>query len=136
MALRFTIHIIGDLHQPLHNGNGTDRGGNDVRVKFFDADTNLHAVWDEGLIGRELLSYTEWTALLSAKITDDMARRWSNPDPVVWIEESTAIRDGVYPAGDNNLSFRYHFEHIGTVKEQLQKGGVRIAAYLNRLFAR
>jgi S1/P1 Nuclease len=135
VALRFTVHIIGDLHQPLHNGNGIDHGGNDVRVKFFGADTNLHAIWDEGLIGRENLSYTEWTAWLSAKITDDMARRWADPDPIAWIAESTAIRDGVYPTGDN-LSFRYHFEHIGTVREQLQKGGVRIAAYLNHLFAR
>jgi hypothetical protein len=135
LALRFTVHIIGDLHQPLHNGNGTDHGGNDVKPKFFDVDTNLHWVWDEGLIGREELSYTEWTEWLSAKITDDMARAWSNPDPLVWIAESTAIRDTIYPTG-NNLSWRYHFDHIGTVKEQLQKGGVRIAAYLNQLFAK
>src|SRR5262249_31354892 len=135
VALRFTVNIIGDLHQPLHNGNGLDTGANDVKVKLFGAYTNLHSVWDEGLIEQEKLSYTEWTEWLSAKITDDMARTWSNPDPLVWIAESTAVRDTIYPA-DENLSFRYQFDHIGKLKEQLQKGGVRTAAYLNQLVAR
>jgi hypothetical protein len=135
LALRFTVHIIGDLHQPLHAGSGADHGANDVKVKFFGEETNLHAVWDEGLIGREQLSYTEWSDLLSAKITDDLARAWSNHDPLVWIGESTAIRDKIYPTGDN-ISWRYHFDHIGIVREQLQKGGIRIAVYLNKLFAK
>jgi hypothetical protein len=135
VALRFTVHIIGDLHQPLHNGNGLDSGGNDVKVKFFGADTSLHSVWDEGLIEQEKLSYTEWTDWLSAKITDDMARKWWNPDPLVWIAEATALRDKIYPANEE-LQFRYQFDHIATVREQLQKGGVRTAAYLNRLFSR
>ena len=135
VALRFIVHIVGDLHQPLHNGNGLDTGGNDVKVKFFDNDTSLHSVWDEGLIEQEKLSYTEWTEWLSARITDDMARKWWNADPTVWIAEATAIRDKIYPANEE-LKFRYHFDHIATVREQLQKGGVRVAAYLNQLFAR
>jgi hypothetical protein len=134
VALRFVVHIVGDLHQPLHVGNGLDTGGNDVKVKFFNADTNLHSVWDEGLIEQEKLSYTEWTEWLSAKITDDMTRKWANPDPTVWIAEATAIRDKIYPTNEK-LEFHYHFDHIATVREQLQKGGVRVAAYLNQLFA-
>ena len=46
MALRFIIHICGDLAQPLHTGNGTDRGGNDLKVTWFGKPTNLHSVWD------------------------------------------------------------------------------------------
>lgn len=46
VALRFVVHIVGDLHQPLHVGDGTDRGGNDLKVKFFGKSTNLHSVWD------------------------------------------------------------------------------------------
>ena len=53
-------HIIGDLHQPLHVGNGKDRGGNDVKLEFFWEMSNLHRVWDSGLIDRKQLSYTEW----------------------------------------------------------------------------
>ena len=47
LALRFIIHLVGDLHQPLHAGNGTDRGGNQFVCTFFDEMTNLHEVWDE-----------------------------------------------------------------------------------------
>lgn len=89
----------------------------------------------QGLIDREQLSYSEWTDWLAAKITDEMAHSWSVTDPLVWIAESTAIRDRIYPASDT-LSYRYQYDHIATIREQLQKGGVRIAVYLNQLFGR
>ena len=76
LALRFIVHIIGDLHQPFHAGNGTDKGGNDVKLKFFWEDSNLHRVWDSGLIDRQQLSYTEWTQILSRKISDQQAKEW------------------------------------------------------------
>jgi S1/P1 Nuclease len=135
LALRFIIHIIGDLHQPLHAGNGTDQGGNDVKLKFFDKDTNLHSVWDDGMIDHEGLSFTEWTDWLSAKITDEMAREWSSTDPKVWIGESTAIRDNIYPQTDS-IAWKYQFDHLDTLRRRLQMGGVRIAVYLNDLFAK
>ena len=69
LALRFIIHIIGDLHQPLHAGNGTDRGGNDVKVRFFGEDSNLHRVWDTNLVDHQKLSFTEWSDWLMAKIS-------------------------------------------------------------------
>ena len=64
-ALRFIIHIVGDLHQPLHNGSPGDRGGNEVKVKWFGRDTNLHAVWDSVLIDDMDLSFTELTDRLN-----------------------------------------------------------------------
>lgn len=135
LALRFMVHIIGDLHQPLHCGDGTDRGGNDVKVDFFGEQTNLHWVWDTGLIDHEKLSYSEFSDWLGAKITPDMARQWATPDPLVWIDESTTLRDGLYPDGDK-LSWTYVYNHMPTIKRRLQMGGVRIAAYLNALFAK
>jgi hypothetical protein len=133
LALRFAIHIIGDLHQPLHAGNGADRGGNDVQVTFFGDRTNLHAVWDSGMIDRRQLSYTEWTDWLQRRITPSLRREWSNPDPLVWIAESAAIRDAIYPEGDR-LSYDYVFSHRETVDRRLSQAGVRIAAYLNWVF--
>jgi hypothetical protein len=133
-ALRFIIHIIGDLHQPLHAGNGTDRGGNDVDVEFFWDDSNLHRVWDSGLLDRRQLSYTEWTQWLSEKITAEQAKEWSITDPVVYITESAAIRDTIYPEGDK-LSWDYLYQSMPIVKVRLQEGGVRIAAHLNEMFA-
>jgi hypothetical protein len=134
LALRFAIHIIGDLHQPLHAGNGKDRGGNDVRVSFFNDRSNLHRVWDSGLIDRRDLSFTEWTDFLGSKISSEQAQAWMTTDPVVYITESTQIRDEIYPDGEE-LSWSYLYDHIPTVKLRLQQGGVRIAAYLNEVFA-
>ena len=133
LALRFTLHIIGDLHQPLHVGNGRDRGGNDVRVSFFREPTNLHAVWDSGMIDRRQLSYSELTAFLTRRISPTLRRRWSDPDPLVWIAESAAIRDTIYPAGDE-LAWDYLYQHRETVDARLMQGGVRMAAYLNALW--
>lgn len=134
LALRFIVHIIGDLHQPLHAGNGTDKGGNDVRVEFFWQGSNLHRVWDSGLIDRKQLSYTEWTQWLSEKITPEQAAKWMTTDPLVYIGESASIRDTIYPESDK-LSWDYLYVHTPTVKQRLQQAGIRIAAYLNELFA-
>lgn len=133
LALRFIVHIIGDLHQPLHVGNGTDRGGNDRKVTFGRDETNLHAVWDGNLIDRQQLSYSEMTAFLSRRLTPEVVRDYSQADPHVWINESAAIRDRIYPSEDR-LSSRYAFEHQETLDTRLLQAGVRMAAYFNNLF--
>jgi hypothetical protein len=133
LALRFSIHIIGDLHQPLHVGNGTDRGGNDRKVTFGRDDTNLHAVWDGNLVDRQQLSYTEMTAFLSRRINPQFLRDNSQADPLVWIGESAAIRDTIYPTEDR-LSFGYAFKQQETLDLRLTQAGVRMAAYFNKLF--
>lgn len=134
LALRFMVHIIGDVHQPLHVGNGTDHGGNDVKLTFFNAPTNLHAVWDSGIIDQEQLSYSEYAAWLTPRITRQKLRQWWTADPRVWIAESQALRGGVYPKG-TAISYDYVFVHKATVEQRLEQAGVRIAAYLNALFA-
>jgi hypothetical protein len=133
LALKFIVHIIGDLHQPFHAGNGIDRGGNDVKLKFFWEDSNLHRVWDSGLIDRQQLSYTEWTQILSRKISSQQATQWMQTDPKIWIAESAKLRANLYPDSDN-LSWDYQYQNLPVVKQRLQMGGVRIAAYLNSLF--
>ena len=57
-ALKSIVHLIGDIHQPLHVGNGTDRGGNDVKIQYFWQNSNLHRIWDSGIIDGQNLSYT------------------------------------------------------------------------------
>jgi len=133
LALRFIVHIIGDLHQPFHAGNGTDKGGNDVKLQFFWEDSNLHRVWDSGLIDRQKLSYTEWTNKLSSKISSQQAKEWMEIDPKVWIAESAKVRAGLYPSTEK-ISWDYQYRTIPIVKRRLQMGGVRIAAFLNALF--
>ena len=132
LALRFIVHIVGDLHQPLHAGNGTDKGANDVKVTFFGKDTNLHAVWDSGLIDQQQLSYSEYAAWLRARIGPADAARWRETDPLVWIGESAAIRDRIYPA-TAVIGSNYLFANKAIVEERLEMGGIRLAAYLNAL---
>jgi hypothetical protein len=133
LALRFIVHLVGDLHQPLHVGSGNDRGGNDRKVTFQREETNLHSVWDGTLVDRQQLSYTEMTAFLSRKLTRELKREWSNPDPLVWIAESAALHAQIYPTEDR-LSYGYAFRQQDTVDRRLTQAGVRMAAYLNEIF--
>jgi S1/P1 Nuclease len=133
LALRFIVHLVGDLHQPLHVGNGTDRGGNDVKVTAAGNETNLHSVWDGYLVDREQLSYSEKSAWLARRITPTLKREWSVADPLVWVGESATMRDTIYPATPQ-ISWKYAFDQQEKVDTRLMQAGVRMAAYLNELF--
>ncbi len=133
LALRFAIHIVGDLSQPLHVGRPGDRGGNDVKVRFFGRETNLHAVWDGDLIDHERLAFSEWAARLHRRLTPEQLRAWSDPDPEQWVDDGVAVRGALYPPGPD-LSWDYVRVHRATLDAQLAKGGLRLAAWLNRLF--
>ena len=132
-ALRGIIHLIGDIHQPLHVGNGSDRGGNDVKVSWFWKDSNLHRVWDTGLVDGQQLSYTEYTKKLN-HYTKSEKKRWQNDSISEWVAEVMALRPSIYDIGDGKLNYRYTYDHIGQVDEQLRKGGMRLAGVLNAVF--
>lgn len=133
-ALRFIVHIVGDLQQPLHAGNGDDRGGNDVKVTWFGKETNLHSVWDYQLLDGQELSFSEYAAWLKDDLTPQEMREWASPDPLVWIADSAAVRPSLYPA-DPVLGYEYAYRFKDLMEERLQKGGLRLAAYLNAVFA-
>jgi hypothetical protein len=138
LALPFIVHIVGDVHQPLHAGNGDDRGGNDVKVLWFGDSTNLHSVWDTQMIEGQNLSYTEYATWLDRQIEPTETITWWDANPQVWIAESTGIRDTIYPAADvemPNLGYAYQYEHLATAETRMQQGGVRVAAYLDWVFS-
>lgn len=134
LALRFIVHIVGDLHQPMHVGRPGDRGGNDVKVKWFGRDTNLHAVWDSALVDDMDLSFTELTARLRRHTTSTEVVSWWQVNPRVWISESAQVRETAYPK-ETDLSYDYVYKHTPMVELRLKQAGVRLAAYLNDLFA-
>lgn len=133
LALRFIVHIIGDLHQPLHAGSRSDRGGNDVKVSWFGKASNLHSVWDSGLIDQRALSYSEYTSWLTRSITPEQLIAWSGAKPADWIRESVMLGKTIYPA-DPDLSWTYAYQHRSEVDERLKQAGIRLAAYLNEIF--
>lgn len=136
MYLRLLIHIIGDLHQPMHAGRLEDMGGNRIRVQWFNEPTNLHSVWDEKLINYQQLSYTEYTRYIN-HTTVQQRKNWQAAPIDRWIFESYEISRQLYEEikqPDQKLTYRYNFDHIQTVNERLLKGGVRLAGILNQVF--
>lgn len=132
-ALRFYIHFLGDLHQPLHVGLADDLGGNRVKLGWFKRDTNLHAIWDEDLIKFEELSYTEYSTWLN-KFSDDERKEWVKGTYIEWAKESQELRGLVYDTKSENLSYEYHYAAKKTYEERLKKGGLRLAYMLNKMF--
>ena len=133
-ALKSLVHLVGDIHQPLHVGNGTDRGGNDVKIKYFWQDSNLHRIWDSGLIDGQNLSYTEWVVRINHTNKTEVAN-WQNAPINDWAAESMAMRSSVYDIGDKkNLTYRYDYDHIAQVDQRLLQAGVRLAGVLNDIF--
>ncbi|MSR28394.1 MAG: endonuclease [Phycisphaerales bacterium] len=143
-ALKFAVHFIGDLHQPLHAGYKDDLGGNRIQIVAFggteaETKTNLHALWDSVLIRHR--SRGEWRTLageIAASAPPDLVASWqSNLDSVDWANESAAITRMVYKdlPTDQRVGETYYEANIATVMRRLAAGGVRMAAILNRTFA-
>lgn len=140
LALRFIVHLVADLHQPLHNGKCCDRGGNDVKVKWFGRDTNLHSVWDSAIVDDQQMSYTELADSLRRGTSSQQVIDWWTSDPKVWIEESGKVRDSLYPAPGQagevpNLGYDYVYRFAPLMRQRLAQGGTRLAAYLNAIYA-
>lgn len=133
-ALKFLVHFVGDVHQPLHVGRREDRGGNSIEVLWFDATTNLHSVWDSKLIENEQLSFSELAEFIDHP-TQEEIRTWQSSTFVDWVKESKAFRERVYTLGDRKLSYQYAFANMPLVKQRLVQAGVRLAGLLNSIFA-
>jgi hypothetical protein len=156
-ALSFIVHLVGDIHQPLHVGNGVDAGANACQVRFFGEPTNLHSVWDSGLIDQLQLSFTEYARFLTQATSPAQAKAWARGTYADWITESQSVRAQVYPVkvrvADSelqycaverddkiepkawpNLAYDYHYTHRPLLDQRLAQAGIRLAAVLNRIF--
>ena len=133
-ALKSLVHLVGDIHQPLHVGNGMDKGGNDVKIKYFWQNSNLHRIWDSGMIDGQNLSYSEWVLRINHTDKAQVAK-WQNDGINVWAMESMAMRPSVYDIGEQeNLTYRYDYDHKAQVDHRLLQAGIRLAGVLNDIF--
>lgn len=135
LYLRVLIHVIEDVHQPLHTGHTDDKGGNDIKVKWFNNDTNLHSIWDSQLIDFQQLSYTEYAAAINHTTVVQRAE-WQKAPLSQWLYESNQVAEKLYieiKPGET-LSYKYNFSHLETLNQQMLKAGVRLAGVLNKLF--
>ncbi|WP_134089557.1 S1/P1 nuclease [Olivibacter sp. XZL3] len=135
MYLRLVIHLVGDIHQPMHTGRFEDLGGNKIKLYWFNTPTNLHRIWDEQLIDFQQLSFTEYTKAINFTTPKQQAE-WQGTPLEKWMYESYQISESLYGGvqPEEKLSYRYNFDHINTLNQQLLKGGIRLAKILNNLF--
>ena len=127
LALRFAVHIIQDLHQPLHVGNGEDRGGTRTWVKLHGKPTNLHRIWDTDILRAGNRSDVGWMRHLH--MTGEQLRAAWQPDPEVWIKESAELRDRIYPKRAH-LDDEYLQTWLPAVEDRVALAAVRCAAWI------
>jgi hypothetical protein len=131
--LKMLVHLVGDIHQPLHVGRGNDRGGNNTKVMWFRVDSNLHRVWDVDMIDDSKLSFTELAESLEEP-TELQLQQWKKTTARDWARESMEIRKNVYDYKGERLGYEYSYKNFHFVRSRLLQAGVRLALILNEIY--
>ena len=140
-ALRFLVHFVADLHQPLHAADNHDRGGNDVRVVLGRKKTNLHSVWDVSVVGGLGDNPGDIAGKLEQQISPEDQLQWSMGSVSAWASQSFEVaKSRIYTqlpgSGATDapivLGPKYPKDQSIIVKMQLERAGVRLAVLLNR----
>lgn len=135
--LKLLIHLVGDLHQPLHVGHASDLGGNLIELKWFGQKSNLHRVWDEDMIDRYGMSYME-LARSFPTVASDTLRKIQRGSVLDWAYESKRISETVvYPSVRNQsaLGYRYTYRYFPILRRQLERAAYRLTYVLNAIYA-
>lgn len=138
-ALKFLVHFVGDVHQPLHVGRPEDRGGNNTRVVFEGRNTNLHALWDSILIMKSPMDYIQYANALEHK--SFLAAPYDIPEISFSqiIQECMSARPTIYnfratTQGPIVLDSGYYNRTLALMNSQLLLGGKRLALILNSIY--
>lgn len=142
-ALKYLIHFVADLNQPLHAGDNHDRGGNDVLVEFLGQTTdpyrkkpwNLHTVWDSGLVDARDPDIRHYSEHLNEWLRSQSEDAFQSGSVVDWAMESHGIaKANAYQfSEDKRLGKDYVKANAPIVDQQLSKAGVRLAWVLNEM---
>jgi hypothetical protein len=138
-ALKFLVHFVVDVHQPLHVGRADDRGGNTIDVRYGETVVNLHRFWDTDVLELRGLAAERYARRLRPRFDAAAA---NGDAPAVWAAESLALRSTVYAfervaenaAGPRTLDAAYLAAAQAVVEERLTRGAERLAATLNEVF--
>ena len=132
-ALKFVVHFVGDVHQPLHAGYAHDKGGNDVQLNFDGQGTNLHTLWDSRMLVSTGRGEQAYLAHLRTLPRPALAAMVLPPPAAVWAEQSCRVvtRPDFYPRRAK-LDQAYVDKHLPIAERQLRAGGVALAAVLNK----
>ncbi len=133
-ALKFLIHFVGDLHQPMHLGRKEDLGGNKVDTKWFGKTINIHSLWDSYLIEFKKMSYSEYSTYLLDKFVPQKDK-FKTYSILQSVEASYYIRNQIY-SYDSSDTNNYHYTYFFSDKldEMLYRGGIQLANILNTIY--
>jgi hypothetical protein len=141
-ALRFLVHLVEDLHMPLHVGENRDKGGNNLQVRWFDRGSNLHRVWDSGIIDQAGRGEDGWLADLVAMDADESRVPAQAGTVEDWATESLMAarqayqdpRTGQRIRPGTKLGDAYQAANLPVVRRRLYQGGIRLAVVLNEVW--
>jgi hypothetical protein len=142
-ALLFLVHLVEDVHQPLHVGDNRDHGGNLTQIQFLGEGTNLHRLWDSGLINAIDRNERAWVERITPLLTAENIRSWSQGSIEDWATESLldARKAYYFPAGERQpilsgtrLGDDYLTFAQPILERRLAQAGVRLANELNALY--
>ena len=131
IKLCYLFHLIGDLHQPLHVGYGSDKGGNSYKVYFNGKGTNLHALYDYGIIEYENLKLKD--CLKAKKYSEKELNDLFHGNVVDWAKESRSYLEEIYTT-NTTIETHYTEANYVMIKIQIQKAGLRLSKILKDSF--
>jgi len=136
-ALRWVVHLVGDLHQPLHCADDGDRGGNEVHVTLLGRPENLHAVWDAGLLAVSGQSERAWEDRVARRLAGADLHRLRRGTVVEWTLEThrAAVEHAYAIPGSHRLGARWAAANEPVVEWQLALAAVRLAGMLDQTIA-
>jgi hypothetical protein len=135
-ALKFLVHLVADVHQPMH-AIGDAHAGNDIHITEFgrtqcgDRPCNLHFLWDSDLIEHTRRSEKKWVAHLEYLISREHLQRRANGNPEAWANESFHLAQKVWLNDGSSVDDSYYTANIGALDNRLALAGLRLAALLN-----
>ena len=141
-ALRFLVHLVEDLHMPMHVGDNHDKGGNQTQVRFFDQGTNMHRLWDSQIIERVSDKEAFWRDDLAKLDTVENREAWGKGTVEEWATESLLAARSAYLIPETGqrmksgqkLGDAYQTASLPIVQRRLTQAGVRLAMVLNEAF--
>lgn len=136
-ALKFIVHYVGDMHQPMHVSRAEDKGGNTIQVRYEGKGTNLHSLWDSKLLEHDGLK-DDQLAKQYDNVSAGTITSWQKDAPIEWAWESYQISTQLYAEiaamKDNTITEEYYNKHIGIIQKRIQQAGIRLAGVLNTIF--
>ncbi len=127
-ALKYVVHLIGDVHQPLHAGWGEDRGGNSYQLQAFMRGSNLHAFWDSGMIRYYKEQDSNWSQTIVQQASTETIKPWAALQAA---EESCGIVRQVTFYPPRTVGSDYAEQYRATLSQRLSMAGSRLAQVLN-----